>query len=61
MITSTKKALFHQVNPFVINDFSFKDKGDFTSRFLLKIKETSQVEIYYQILLMLLQIYLISI
>ena len=35
MITSTKKALFHQVNPFVINDFSFKDKGDFTSRNLL--------------------------
>ena len=37
MITSTKKALFHQVNPFVINDFSFKDKGDFTSRNLLSI------------------------
>ena len=31
-ITSTKKKLFQKVNPFIINDFSFKEKDDFLNR-----------------------------
>ena len=31
-ITSTKKNLFQKVNPFIINDFSFKEKDDFLNK-----------------------------
>ena len=34
-LTSTKEAPFQKVNPFVINDFSFKDKDDFMNRKIL--------------------------
>ena len=31
-ITSVKRTLFQTVNPFIINDFSFKDKNDYINR-----------------------------
>ena len=31
-ITSVKRTLFQTVNPFIINDFSFKDKNDYVNR-----------------------------
>ena len=31
-ITSVKRTLFQTVNPFIINDFSFKDKDDYINR-----------------------------
>lgn len=35
MIVSTKKALFQQINPFNIKDFSFKDKGNSINKKIL--------------------------
>ena len=45
-ITSVKRTLFQTVNPFIINDFSFKDKNDYINRkaLLELIDEITKIE-----------------
>jgi len=45
-ITSVKRTLFQTVNPFIINDFSFKDKNDYVNRkaLLELIDEITKIE-----------------